>query len=170
MTAALPASATTAPAAAAAAILDVLTTERRLVDDLTQIVGRQRNAVADDDLETVDGTSHDMQRVLFTLDEARRRRRSITQLLGAGDVALGDLEHLLGDAMNDGIREVRIGLRNAADRLAREVAVNRHILRLALDSSDARVARLSGAPAPAGYGGDGARMPGRSGVLVNRRG
>lgn len=155
--------------AAAAAILDVLVTERRLVEELTGIVARQRDAVGADDLEGVDHTSYAMQRVLFTLNEARRRRRSIGQMLGAHDVAIADLEDVLGDGMNDAIREARSGLRTAACRLSDEIAVNRRILRLALDANDAHAARLTGAPSATVYR-NGSQAAGRGGVLINRCG
>jgi FlgN protein len=159
-----------APTAASAAILDVLATEIRLVEELTGIVARQRDAVSADDLEAVDRTSYAIQRVLFTLNEARRRRHAIGQMLGAGDVAIGDLEDLLGDGMNDAIRDARASLRSAARRLSNEITVNRRILRLALDANDAYAARLTGAPAAVVYRDGAAAAAGRSGVLLNRCG
>ncbi|HUX32344.1 MAG TPA: flagellar export chaperone FlgN [Gemmatimonadaceae bacterium] len=158
------------PTAAATAILDVLATERRLVADLTAIVGHQRDAIGADDLEAVDRTSNAMQRVLFTLNEARSRRRSIARILGAGDVAIGDIEDLLGDRMNDAIRVARDDLRTAARRLSDEIAINRRVLRSALATNDAYAARLTGACSAATYRDGAPPVAGRSGVLLNRRG
>ncbi len=159
-----------APTEAAAAILDVLSTERRLVGDLTAIVGHQRDAIAADDLEAVDRTSNAMQCVLFTLNEARSRRRSIARILGAGDVAIGDIEDLLGDRMNDAIRAARDELRTAARCLSNEIAINRRVLRSALAINDAYAARLTGARSAVTYRDGAPPVAGRSGVLLNCRG
>ncbi len=159
-----------APAAAVDAILDVLDTERRLVSDLTEIVERQRTALADDDLDGVDRTSHAMQRVLFTLNEARTRRRGIGRLLGGRDVPIREIEDFLGDRMNDAVRDARANLRQAARRLSDAIEVNRRVLRTALAASDAYAARITGAPPALTYHESPACASGRGGVLINRCG
>ncbi len=159
-----------APPGAVDAIHDVLATERRLVEELTAIVTRQRSAIGADDLETVDRTSHAMQRVLFTLHEARHRRRSIGRLLGGSDIPIGDIEDFLGDRMTDDVRSARVALRASARRLAAEVEVTRRVLRTALATNDAHAARLTGAVPALTYGDAPAAGAGRSGLLVNRCG
>jgi FlgN protein len=159
-----------APAAAVDAILDVLATERRLVGDLTEIVERQRHALASDDLEGVDHTSHAMQRVLFTLHEARSRRRGIGRLLGGSDVPIRDIEDYLGDRMTDAVRDARANLRVAARRLSDAIEVNRRVLSSALAASDAYAARITGAPNALTYQETPAAATRRGGVLLNRCG
>ncbi|HEX7241884.1 MAG TPA: hypothetical protein VF263_16500, partial [Longimicrobiaceae bacterium] len=64
------------------ALVDALASERRLLDELVAIMRRQRSAVGVDDLEGVDDSVFATHRVLLTLNEARRRRRSLYTLLG----------------------------------------------------------------------------------------
>jgi hypothetical protein len=115
------------------ALTDVLCTERRLLDELVSVLRRQRDAVARDDLQTVEDTVFATHRVLRTLDEARRRRRSVNRLLGeSDDLSLSELEDALGSCMTDVLRRARDELERAARTLAHEVDVNRRILRRAL--------------------------------------
>lgn len=150
---------------------DALVTERRLLEDLTAQMRRQRSAVSTDDIQGVDDTTFATHRILATLGQARQRRRQINLLLGATEeCSLRDLEELLGDQVDARLREARQRLQQAADLLAREVGMNRKLLREALAANDAQVRTLMGATAtPSTYAAAGS-SPGApaSGVLVNR--
>ena len=117
------------------ALTSAVTAEIRLLEDLIGVMRKQRSAVAADDLQGVDDSVFATHRILVTLGEARRQRRS----LGPPDrwhrgLGLRALDDVLGDRMTDTLRDARDGLRAAALILAREVEMNRQILRSALSS------------------------------------
>jgi hypothetical protein len=131
-------------------LLDALRSERKLVEDLAATMRRQRDAVAGDDLETVDDTVFATHRVLATLGQARIRRRQLNRLFaGADEVpvrALGDAACAAApDADRAGlVRGACDGLLAGAAALAREVDVNRRVLRDALASGDRHARALGG--------------------------
>jgi hypothetical protein len=55
------------------ALTDALISERRLLEELITVMRRQRSAVGDDDLQSVDDSVFASHRVLVTLNEARQR-------------------------------------------------------------------------------------------------
>ena len=148
------------PGAAAAAapspidaLTDALHSEQRLIDELVATMRRQREAVAADDLQTLDDSVFATHRILQTLGEARKRRRSLNRLLGEPeDLGLRELEHALGGRMTAALRVAKDGLQAAARTLSREVAINREVLREAMASSDSYVRILCGGPAEQLYG------------------
>jgi hypothetical protein len=156
-------------------LVDALHTERRLVEELTAVMLRQRACVAAEDLQGVEDSVFAVQRILFTLGEARKRRRQINVRLGQDeDTALHTLVEALGARASEALVLSRASLQESARALAREVATNRQVLREALSAGDAYVRALTGVtggPAPRlGYGeslgtSDRARAP----HLVNRR-
>lgn len=130
------------------ALHDALISERRLLDELIAQMRRQRAAVSSDDIQGVDDTTFSTHRVLATLGQARQRRRQLNVLLGGSeDCKLSDLEEQLGEQFDARIREARQRLQQAADLLAREVGMNRKLLREALSANDQHVRTLVGAPA-----------------------
>jgi hypothetical protein len=132
-------------------MIDALGSERRLIDELIALMRRQRAAVGADDLQTVEESVYAMQRVLCTLGEARKRRRALNVRFGRGeDVALGELENVLGSSFTPRVREVREELQLAAQTLSGEVAINRRVLREALAAGDGYVRALlsGGTPQP----------------------
>jgi hypothetical protein len=141
------------------ALVDAFRSERKLVEDLAATMRRQREAVAVDDLETVDDTVFATHRLLATLGQARIRRRQLNQLFaGADEVpvrALGDAAVALA-ASAERAGEVRAacdGLLAGASLLSREVDVNRRLLRDALAGGERHARALHGlgaAPAAAG--------------------
>ena len=164
---------TTTPAAVEA-LANAVTTEIRLLEDLIGIMRRQREAVGVDDLSGVDDSVFATHRILVTLGEARRQRRSLCRfLVGAEDVALRLLDELLGDRMTDALRFARDGLRAVALTLSREVDMNRQVLRGALNAGDDYMRSLyATGDSPASYAprravGDGT---GGGGLLLNRKG
>lgn len=135
------------------ALLDALRTERKLVDDLAATMRRQRDAVAGDDLETVDDTVFATHRVLATLGQARLRRRQLNRLFaGADEVPVRVLADAAGAFADDAGRAdvagaVRVacdGLVAGATALAHEVDVNRRVLRDALAHGDRHARALGG--------------------------
>jgi flagellar biosynthesis/type III secretory pathway chaperone len=133
-------------------LTDALATERRLLDELIQIMRRQRSAVSADDLQAVDDSVFATHRVLVTLSEARRRRRALNTLIGQReDLAIHSLDDVLGPRMTAALRAARDELHDAARALSREVSLNRRILREALACGDAFARVLAGAETSAVY-------------------
>jgi hypothetical protein len=127
-------------------LTDALLSERRLVDELIAVLRRQRAAVGDDDLQAVDDSVFATHRVLVTLSEARRRRRTLNTLIGQPeDLGIHALDEALGPRMTPELRTARDELFNAARSLSREVSLNRRILREALACGDAYARTLAGA-------------------------
>lgn len=128
MSTALPGSARSASSTAAAPIESLATAldaERRLIDELSGIVRRQRAAVANDDMDAMSDCVFATHRMLVTLREARSHRQSIGTLIGlpaGADAGTNSLERALGARMTTAIRTARDGLHEAARRLAAEVA------------------------------------------------
>jgi hypothetical protein len=134
------------------ALTDALASERRLLDELIGVMRRQRNAVGQDDLQSVDDSVFATHRVLVTLNEARRQRRSLNTLIGQReDIGIHALDEALGARMTPALREARDELHNAAKELSRVVALNRRILRVALARGDAYARTLAGAEASPVY-------------------
>lgn len=129
------------------ALADAVTSEVRLLEDLVGIMRRQRAAVSTDDLQGIDDSVYATHRVLVTLGEARRRRRSLSQLVsGSEDFPLRRLDEVLGDSMTEELRFAREGLHAVAITLSQEVETNRHILREAMASGNDYVRNLYGGP------------------------
>jgi hypothetical protein len=141
--------------------------EVRLLDDLASILRRQREGVATDDVQMVDDSVFAAHRMMRTIEEARRRRRTlIAILLGAGDVPPRELPPAFGVRATPELVAAIERLHAAADALSREIEINRHVLRGAIDAGDRVVRALCGArgtpvsydaaaravPAPAGGG------------------
>lgn len=155
------------------ALHDALGSERRLLDDLIAQMRRQRAAVSVEDIQGVDDSTFATHRILATLGQARQRRRQLNLLLGGTEEStLSELEALLGDQVDARLREARARLQHAADMLAREVGMNRKLLREALSNNDQYVRTLVGSSAtPTTYAAEGAAAPvagGSRGSLVNR--
>jgi hypothetical protein len=158
--------ATGSPAATVAAMTDVLRSECRLLQELLGVMQRQREAVAADDLHAVEESVYATHRVLHTLNEARRRRRSINRLLGeSDDLPLGGLDDVLGMRMPEELRKTRDELELLARALTSEVDINRRVLRHALATGDDYVRTLCGSLEQRGGYNAGARAAeaGRSG-------
>lgn len=152
----------TAPVSPAAldALSDALVAERKLIDELTEIVLRQRAAVAVDDLQAVDDSVFATHRLLLTLGEARKGRRSINVIVGCKpETGVKHLEDALGPWMTPRLRNAREELQISAARLSREIGINRRILREAIANSDAFVRAVVGAPKDAAQQGYGSNTP-----------
>ncbi len=148
------------PAAAITALSGALLSERKLIDELTDIVLRQRAAIAVDDLQAVDDSVFATHRLLLTLGEARKGRRSINAMAGCKEeTGVKHLEEALGPWMTAELREAREALQIAASRLSREIGINRRILREAIANSDSFVRTVVGAPTDAAQQGYGSAAP-----------
>lgn len=165
--------------ATVAALGDALHSEARLLADLIAIMRRQRDAVARDDLDAVDDSVFATHRVLVTLGEARRRRRSLNHMLGEGDdLSLSGIEDFFVGEAPEAVREAVAVVTREARLLQREVEVNRRVLRGAIDSADQYVRAMcgvaatpaSGYPAAAVAGGAAVTYaPRQGGALLDRR-
>ena len=128
-----------------ASLVDAHASERRLLDDLVSVMQRQRSAVAADDLQGVDDSVFATHRILVTLGEARRRRRTLnTMVAGSEEIAAPDLADAFGGHVPVALQEAREALRASAAALAQEVDVNRRVLREALATGDEYMRRLTG--------------------------
>lgn len=155
------------------ALYDALVSERKLLDELIAQMRRQRSAVGSDDIDGVDDSTFATHRVLATLGQARTRRRQLNVLIsGNQETTLRQIEEMLGANVNGRLLDARQRLQHSADILAREVGMNRKLLREAINSNDQHVRTLVGAPehGTTYINEAGARLaptPAR-GVLVNR--
>lgn len=132
------------PAAMASVRADVpalaraLREETRLLGLLRDVLDRQRAAVAEDDLPAVDQSVFDAQRILLSLTQARRRRRSlITLAAGEENLSLSSLPDVLGDALTPELSAALDEVLEVARVVAREMEMNRRILDGALVAGDA---------------------------------
>ena len=126
---------------------DVMGTERELLEELVHVMQQQRAAVAADDLQALDDSVFATYRVLATLGEARRRRKSVNRLLGeAEDMNVNDLEEILGDRATPAVIAARNALQAAAVALSGEVDANKQVLRLAMENGNDYVQKLFGTP------------------------
>lgn len=149
-----------------------LDAEMRLLDDLADVLGRQRRGVAADDLEAVDDSVFAAHRVIRTLEEARRRRRALLAILtGDEDTPLEQLEDSLGDDAAADLLRSRDALLDTARSLSRQIELNRRVLRHALTSGENRMRTLCGvATTPVAYDRSaGPRDQAAAGVLLNRK-
>ena len=127
---------------------DVLGTERRLLEELMLVMRKQRAAVSADDLQALDDSVFATYRVLATLGEARRRRKTVNRLLGgAEDMNVNDLEEILGDRATVDVIDARNALQQAAMELSREVDTNKKVLKSAMDNGNDYVQKLFGTTA-----------------------
>jgi hypothetical protein len=153
-------------------LTDALRTERRILDELIQVMRRQRAAVGKDDLQAVDDSVFSTHRVLVTLSEARRRRRNLNTLIGQHeDLGINSLDDALGARMTDALRTARDELSRSARELSREVALNRRVLREALACGDTFARALAGAEQSPVYGAEPAapKARGQAHRLLDRR-
>ncbi len=154
-----------------AGLASVMRAESRLLGDLLTVMARQRDAVAADDVQAVEESVFAIHRVLHTIGEAQRRRRSVYRQLGvADDLPIRDLESFLAVPIPDELRAARDEVESLARKLAIVVDVNRMVLRGALSKGEDYVRALGGAPENQFYSADPRqREPMRSGgTLMDR--
>lgn len=163
----------TQSAAAVATLAETLRSEARLLEDLVAIMNRQRDAVSHDDIDSLDDTVFSTHRVLVTLGEARRRRRSLNALLGGSDdLSLSALDELFEGNVPLEIRSAAGRLTDTAKVLQREVEINRRVLRVAIEAGDRLVRVLMGAPLAASISyvpSQSSRSGSPGGAILDRR-
>ena len=131
---------------------------------------RQRESVAHDDLDGVDDSVFSTHRVLVTLQEARRRRRTLNHVLGEGDdLSVVALEEFFDGDLPASVAEAAVVLRGSAVALQQEVSVNRRILREAISSGDRHVQMIVAAATGASAGDIANDAPAPGGRLIDRR-
>jgi hypothetical protein len=160
-------------ASTVATLAETLRAEARLLEDLVSIMNRQRDAVSHDDIDALDDTVFSTHRVLVTLGEARRRRRSLNALLGGSDdLSLTALDELFDGNVPLEIRSAAGRLTDTAKVLQREVEINRRVLRVAIEAGDRLVRVLMGAPVASSISyvpTQHARAGSPGGVILDRR-
>jgi FlgN protein len=168
-----PAPARGTAAATVETLAAALSGEVRLLEDLTGILRRQREGVASDDVQKVDDSVFAAHRMMRTIEEARRRRRTlIAILLGAGDVPPRELPQALGARATTDLIIAVDRLHSAGDTLSREIEINRRVLRGAIEAGDRVVRALCGARgAPVSYdaGANAVPAPAGGGALFNQQ-
>lgn len=169
-----PAALPMAPALAGpAGLIEALGSETKLLRELIEVLRRQRAGVAADDIQVVDDSVHAAHRVLHTLSEARRRRRTLNRLLaGQEEIPLRDLASALGALATDGVVSAADELQDVAQILSRELSINRRVLQQALDSGQEYVEALCGmSDKPLAYdrGAKAVDEPRTHGRLINQQ-
>ncbi len=145
--------------------------EERLLESLRTVLERQGAAVSTDDLVLLDDSVFAAQRVLLTLAEARRNRRTLLGIVaGEEDLHLAQLDDVMGDQLTPDLRTARDHLQATAGRLARTLERNRRLLGGALDAGDRLIRALCGAPAqnPV-YGASGCDGQAGGTLLIDRQ-
>ncbi len=160
-------------AAWTAALTDTMVTERHLLDDLIRVLKNQQIGVASNDISALDESVYAAQRIFLTLRQARRHRRGLLNaLLGQKEVALHELDSALGSGMTGTLSEARDGLQAAAQRLARQLEVNRRVIQEVIVTGDRLIRAVCGVPEHASlYAPEAERAepPGGAGVLFNKQ-
>jgi hypothetical protein len=132
----------------AGTLAGALDTERGLLAELGGILRRQRQGLATDDIDAVDASVFSTNRVIHTLGEARRRRRVVLGILGGNaDARLDELERVLGPEMTPAVIVARERLWTEAAVVAREIDVNRRVLRHVMHDRNRRREVSAGTPA-----------------------
>lgn len=127
------------------ALVDNLRAETRLLESLTGVLEDQRAGVAEDDLGAVNDSVHGAHRILLTLKEARRQRRSLLELLvGNPEVTLKEMGEVFGAQMTPELKLAGADLQAAAGRLAEQVHLSRQILHGAIRAGDEFIRSLYG--------------------------
>ncbi len=154
-------------------LTQALEVEVRLIEELRHALARQRGGISSDDPVAVDASTQLIARTVLNLDEARRRRVTLTGYLTGGlSAELDALEGVFGGAVPETLVRARRAARVAAEAAAQDLAINQTILRRALDAGDAYLQELFTSAVeptpvylPGEASGDGPRA---SGLLVNR--
>ena len=174
----LEASRPAAPAASGAAqSLDRLTAalehEIVAIRELGETLVQQRSAVAASDVAAVNASVDDVGRLLLAVDEARRHRVAVVaELGGSPGTSLGDFEPPPGAQGAGSYAAARTALRREAEKAAHEAAVNRTVLRSAVEAGNAVLQALfssSVEPSPVYRAAERPDRPGTPGFILNRR-
>ena len=154
-------------------LADVLQKEAGIVTALRQALIQQRAALAANDAETMNATADEIGRILLLLEQVRSSRDAVLEsITGEGPVALEQLETVLGVSLPLPLEQARAELRRAGKEVAQEVAINRTVLRRAVETGEAFLQALFSSsvdPSPVYRSPDqGTRRNDGSSVILNR--
>lgn len=122
-------------------------TELRLLRLLNEQLLQQREAVARGEADAINETVHGAGRVLQTLEEARKRRQQLCDvLLSDPGISPSLIPDALGLAVDSPLRAAIAELLDYADVVARSIAVNRRLLNGALRTGQELIRVLQGEP------------------------
>ena len=124
-------------------LAEALCRETKLLDQLRNALLQQRAGVANDDVAAIESSIQAMGRTLLTLGEARQRRMMLTGYLAGGQpLPLAELERTLTESLPPAVQQARTDARRAATAVSREVTINHHIVRRALDAGEMFIQHL----------------------------
>jgi hypothetical protein len=154
-------------------LAEALGQEAEVARELREALIRQRDAVAACDDAGVEASVEAVGRVLLTLETARRRRGElVASVTGRPDLPLEGLETAVGAPLPAALLHARQRLRRAAQDVTHEVAINRTVLRRAVEAGETFLQALfsaAGGPAARYAPAERPEAAGATGVLVNRR-
>ena len=123
-------------------LIEVLQIERRLVDRLSLLLARQRAAIFASAPDEIIECTYAMQRVLLTVEEARKQRRTYaTHLVGAGDLTVPELIERLSPLGSSALTESLVDISAAARTLRAESLTHRLVLERVVGDDDAIASR-----------------------------
>lgn len=139
---------------AVGALAELYQSEARLLTDLTRVLRRQQDALGTNDLEVVDDSVFATYRILGTLGEARKRRRSLHVMLGGVEELDSDaIDSLLGGDPPKALVDARVTLRAAALALSEQVRESRVLLESAVAHGEALIRSVYEGTDAGGRGG-----------------
>ena len=149
-----------------AELVDAFDAEARQLETLIGVLRQQREGVARDDVGPIQDSVYAIHRVLLTLDEARKRRRTLLEVLSTGE----GTSSRDGSCEADRVRLSRERLITTARALETELSLSRQVLESALESTDEELrAVLDGLEESATYAAQDAAHTARAGRLVDRQ-
>ncbi len=123
---------------ALAGLARVLARETAAVRELRDALVRQREGVAGNAIDAVQGSCDDIARLLVTLDAAKRSRVGmLARLVPDGPGTLEAVAALCGGSLPPALAEASLALRREAAATAREAAVNRAVLQRTVEAGEA---------------------------------
>lgn len=151
-----------------------LNRESEILTALREILRKQREAVAAEDLAGVDDTIFSAQRIFRTLAEARTKRRALLEIVsGDPDTPLTEVQIALGPRVTPDITSALEDLRLVALELSGDLEINRQVLHGAIQSGEELIRALAGAgnEDPGTYGPQADVTPGSGdhGLIINRQ-
>jgi hypothetical protein len=123
---------------ALASLARALTREAEAVQELRAALVRQREGVAADATDAVNGSCDDIARLLVTLDSAKRVRvELLSRLLPDGPGTMEALAAACGGSLPPALAVASQALRREAATAANEAAVNRVVLQRTVEAGEA---------------------------------
>ena len=143
------------------------------VRELGEALVQQRSAVAASDIVAVNASVDDVGRLLLSVDESRRHRLAVVaELGGAPGASLEEFEPPFGSQGAGAYAAARAALRREAEKAAHEAAVNRTVLRSAVEAGNAFLQALFSStdePSPVYSAAERPAPPSSPGFILNRR-